>query len=205
MQSALAQENRKELVKMTSSEINRKATKAARSEAKSLKKEGWKVTPGALPLDRSYMMQYEFDEVTLMPKYVMGEAMSVGATYDAAKMQALELARQNLAGSIQAEVASMAVNDVSNDQLSAEQAESITRTVSGSQSRIAQNLKRTMTVVEAYRTLPNRNKEVLVRIAYSMEAAMETVKDAVRQEMQEKGEELHDELDVFFNQKFGQQ
>lgn len=81
MQSALAQENRKELVKMTSSEINRKATKAARSEAKSLKKEGWKVTPGALPLDRqldrSYMMQYEFDEVTLMPKYVMGEAMSV--------------------------------------------------------------------------------------------------------------------------------
>lgn len=151
------------------------------------------------------MMQYEFDEVTLMPKYVMGEAMSVGATYDAAKMQALELARQNLAGSIQAEVASMAVNDVSNDQLSAEQAESITRTVSGSQSRIAQNLKRTMTVVEAYRTLPNRNKEVLVRIAYSMEAAMETVKDAVRQEMQEKGEELHDELDVFFNQKFGKQ
>lgn len=209
MQSALAQESRKELVKMTSSEINRKATKAARSEAKSLKIEGWKVTPGALPLDRqldrSYMMQYEFDEVTLMPKYVMGEAMSVGATYDAAKMQALELARQNLAGSIQAEVASMAVNDVSNDQLSAEQAESITRTVSGSQSRIAQNLKRTMTVVEAYRTLPNRNKEVLVRIAYSMEAAMETVKDAVRQEMQEKGEELHDELDVFFNQKFGQQ
>lgn len=120
-------------------------------------------------------------------------------------MQALELARQNLAGSIQAEVASMAVNDVSNDQLSAEQAESITRTVSGSQSRIAQNLKRTMTVVEAYRTLPNRNKEVLVRIAYSMEAAMETVKDAVRQEMQEKGEELHGELDAFFNQKFGQQ
>ena len=99
MQSALAQENRKELVKMTSSEINRKATKAARSEAKSLKKEGWKVTPGALPLDRqldrSYMMQYEFDEVTLMPKYVMGEAMSVGATYDEPRCR-----RWNLPGKI---------------------------------------------------------------------------------------------------------
>ena len=199
---------RKEISKMTRSELDARASKSARKEARKYEKEGWQVAPGQLPLekqlDRTYRMQFEFDE-NMYPKYMMSEAMSIGETYDAAKMQALELARQNLAGSIQAEVASMAVNDVSNEQLSAEQAESITRTVSGSQSRIAQNLKRTMTVVEAYRTLPNRNKEVLVRIAYSMEAAMETVKDAVRQEMQEKGEELHDELDVFFNQKFGQQ
>ena len=72
----------KELVEMTSAEVNRKATKAARDEAKKLKKEGWMVTPGALPLDkqldRSYMMQYEFDE-NLYPKYIMGEAMSAGS------------------------------------------------------------------------------------------------------------------------------
>ena len=84
-------------------EMNKKASKDARKEAKKLKKEGWEVTPGALPiekqLDRAYMMQYEISESGL-PKYVIGEAMSIGEHYDAAKMQALQLAKQNLAGSV---------------------------------------------------------------------------------------------------------
>ena len=201
-------DDRKELVKMTSSEVNRKATKAARDEAKQLKKEGWKVTPGALPLDRqldrSYMMQYEFDE-NLMPKYITGEAMSIGNNYDGAKMQALELAKQNLAGNIQTEVAALTENTVSNNQLSAEEAATVTKTISASKSIIAQNLGRTLTVVEAYRTLPNKNKEVLVRIAYSMEAAMETAKNAVRKSLEEQGEDLHEELDVIFSQKHNQE
>ena len=82
---------RQEVVETTLSEVNRKASKAARDEAKKLEKEGWQVAPGALPLekqlDRSYMMQYEFDE-SLYPKYIMGEAMSIGTNYDGAKMQA---------------------------------------------------------------------------------------------------------------------
>ena len=86
---------RKELGKASKAELNSKATKAARKEAKQLKKDGWQAAPGALPLekqlDRSYMMQFEYDE-DMFPKYLMGEAMSIGGNYDAAKMQALELA-----------------------------------------------------------------------------------------------------------------
>lgn len=70
---------RKELAKYSKSELNSKATKAARKEAKALKKAGWLVAPGALPmdkqLDRSYKMQYEYDENNY-PAYIMGEAMS---------------------------------------------------------------------------------------------------------------------------------
>ncbi|MFI3319098.1 MAG: hypothetical protein SNH88_07930 [Rikenellaceae bacterium] len=62
-------------------QLKEKATKTAKKETKSLEREGWVVTPGALPiekqLDRSYMMQYEVDE-NYQPKYIMAEAMSVG-------------------------------------------------------------------------------------------------------------------------------
>lgn len=48
--------------------------------------------------------------------------MSIGENYDAAKMQALELAKQNLAGQIQTEVTALVENTVANKQLSQEQA-----------------------------------------------------------------------------------
>ena len=98
---------RKEIYKASKAELNEKATKAARKEAKKLQKEGWTPAPGALPLekqlDHSYLMQMEYDE-NMYPKYLMGEAMSIGENYDGAKMQALELAKQNLAAQIQTEV-----------------------------------------------------------------------------------------------------
>ena len=203
----LAQE-RSELVKMTSAEVSRKATKTARDEAKRLKKEGWTVAPGALPLDkqldRAYMMQYEFDE-NLYPKYLMGEAMSIGTNYDGAKMQALELAKQNLAGNIQTEVAALTKNTLGNKQLGNDEAATITKSVAASKSYISQSLGRTLIVTEAYRTLPNKNKEVLVRIAYNFDMAMEAAQKAIKKDLEEQGEDLLNELDAIFSHKLNQE
>lgn len=189
---------RKALVKASRSELNDKASKAARKEAKRLKKEGWTTAPGALPLDkqldRSYLMQYEFDE-NMYPKYIIGEGMSVGGNYDAAKMQALELAKQNLAGQIQTEVTALVENTVANKQLSAEEAASVTQSIMASKNLISQSLGRTIPVVEAYRTLSNKNKEVLVRIAYNSEMAKEATKDIIRKDLEQRGDELHNDLD----------
>lgn len=189
---------RKEIVKASKSQLNEKASKAARKEAKRLKKEGWNTAPGALPLekqlDKSYLMQYEYDE-EMYPKYMMGEAMSIGGNYDAAKMQALELAKQNLAGQIQTEITALIENTVANEQLAAEQAETITRSVMASKNLISQSIGRTLTVVEAYRTLPNKNKEVLVRIAYNGEMAKKLAKKAIREDLEKRGDDLHNQLD----------
>ena len=189
---------RKELAKASKKELNEKASKAARKEAKQLKKAGWNTTPGTLPLDKqldkSYQMQYEYD-VDMFPKYIMGEAMSIGTNYDAAKMQALELAKQNLAGQIQTEVTALIENTVANEQLSAEQAESITKSVMASKNLISQSIGRTISVVECYRTLQNKNKEVLVRIAYNSEMAKQAAKKAIREDLKSKGDELHKKLD----------
>ena len=192
------QKERKEIAKSTKSQLNEKATKAARKEAKTLKKEGWQTAPGALPidkqLDKSYLMQYEYGE-DMYPKYIMGEGMSVGGNYDGAKMQALELAKQNLAGQIQTEVTALIENTVANSQLSGEEAESITRSVLASKNLISQSLGRTIPIVEIYRTLSNKNKEVLVRIAYNGDAAKKLANDAVRKDLEQRGENLHNKLD----------
>ena len=189
---------RKMIMKSSKSELTPKATKIARKEAKKLRKEGWTTAPGALPiekqLDKSYMMAYEYDD-NMYPKYIMGEAMSVGENYDAAKMQALELAKQNLAGQIQTEVPALIENTVANKQLSQEQAASVTQSIMASKNLISQNIGRTISVVEVFRTLSNKNKEVLVRIAYNSNMAKEATKKIVREDLEKKGDKLHKDLD----------
>lgn len=189
---------RKVLAKASRSELNGKASKAARKEAKKLKKEGWTTTPGTLPLDKqldkSYLMQYEYDE-DMFPKYIMGEAMSIGENYDAAKMQALELAKQNLAGQIQTEITALIENSVANQQLAAEEAASLTQSVMAGKNLISQSIGRTIPVVECYRVKTNKNKEVLVRIAYNSAMAKAAAKRAVQEELKGKSEDLHKKLD----------
>ena len=189
---------RKEIKKASKAELGEKATKTARKAAKRLAKEGWTTTPGALPLekqlDKSYLMQMEYDE-NMFPKYLMGEAMSIGENSDAARLQALELAKQSLAGQIQTEVTALIENTVSNKQLAAEEAASVTQTISAAKNLISQSIGRVLTVVEMYRVLGNKNKEVSLRIAYNAEMAKQAAKKAVRQELEKKGDDLHKKLD----------
>lgn len=189
---------RKEISKLSKNELNSKASKSARKTAKQMKKEGWCVAPGALPiekqLDRSYQMQYEYDQNNY-PKYIIGEAMSIGGNYDAAKMQALELAKQNLAGQIQTEVTALIENTVANEQLEKEEAATITRSVLASKNLISQSIGRIIPIVEVYRTLPNKNKEVRITIAYNSDMAKEITKNAIKKDLNKKGENLHGKLD----------
>lgn len=189
---------RNEQVKQQRKALNEKASKDARKEAKRLKKEGWTTTPGSLTLekqiDRSMLMQMEIDQ-SGYPLYIMGEAMSIGENYDAAKMQALELAKQNLAGQIQTEITALVDNTVANKQLSSEQAASVTESVLASKNLISQSLGRVLPIVEVYRELSNKNKEVLVRVSYNHNMAMEAAKKIIRKDLEEKGNELHDQLD----------
>lgn len=189
---------RQEVSKLAKKELNEKVTKTTKKEAKRLKKEGWVVSPGALPLEkqleRSYLMEFEYDE-NLFPKYIMANAQSIAENYDAAKTAATSLAITNLAGQIQTEVAALIENTVGNQQLSAQEAASITETVMGSKNLISQSIGRVITVVECYRELRNHNKEVMVRIAYNGDMAKQAAKKAVRQELEKKGENLHEQLD----------
>lgn len=189
---------RKLIAKQSRAELNARASKAARKEAKTLEKEGWTVAPGHLPLekqlDKSYNMYYEYDENAL-PRYIMGEAMSVGGTYDAAKAQALELAKTNLAGQIQTEVTALVESTVANEQMTSEQAVSVVRTVQASKNLISNRLGRVLPVVELYRKVNSSTVEVRVTIAYNSQMAIDAAKEVVKAQLEEKGEKLHEQLD----------
>ena len=189
---------RSEINKLAKKELSAKVDKTTKKEAKRLKKEGWMVTAGALPmekqLERSYLMEYEYNE-NLFPKYIMANAQSIAENYDAAKVAATSLAITNLAGQIQTEVTALIENTVGNQQMAAEDAASITETVMASKNLISQSIGRVITVVECYRILDNKNREVMVRIAYNSEMAKKAVKEAVREDLKKKGEKLHEQLD----------
>lgn len=196
-----AKEIRKErqiIQKMAKKELTAKVDKTTKKEVKRLVKEGWVVSPGALPLEkqlqRSFLMEMEYDD-NLFPKYIMANAQSIAENYDAAKTAATSLAITNLAGQIQTEVTALIENTVANKQLAAEEAASISETVMSSKNLISQSIGRTIAVVECYRVLPNKNREVMVRIAYNGEMAKQAAKKAVREELEKKGDNLHEQLD----------
>ena len=165
---------------------------------KNYKKEGWVVSPGALPLekqlDRAYMMEIELDDEGY-PKYIIGVAQSIGGNYDGARMQALELSKQNLAGQIQTEVTALIENTVANEQLEEEQAATLTKSIMASKNLISQSIGRVVVMVECYRTLKNKNKEVLLRVAYNSDMAKKAAMKAIKKDLESKGNELHNKLD----------
>ena len=197
----------KAMLKMSNQQLNEKASKSAKKEAKKLAKEGWVVAPGHLPLekqlDRSYQMQYQYSE-DLFPKYIIGDAMSVGEVYDAAKNQALELAILNLASNIEKNITALIDNRVANGQLGKGEAVSIKQAVNGSTyiNIISKKIQSAVPIIECYRTFSNKSVQVRVVIFYNAKDAMKIVEEEEikiqiqkRAEREAKAEELVKELE----------
>lgn len=186
------------MVAVATTAVAQKVSKAASKQAKEFAKQGWLITPGSLPLDqqfeRSYQMRNQIDDMGY-PKFIIAEANTPGNSYDAAKMQALDIAKTNLAGLIQTEVTSLVESSVGNKQLAPDDAESIAETVQASKSLIAQSIGRVIMLVECYKINKNKTTTVYVSIAYNQKMAMEAAKNVVREELKKKGEDLHAQLD----------
>ncbi len=176
----------------------RKMEKAIKKEAKDLKKQGWIVAPGNLPLDMqlkdSYQKQMDKDE-NGYPKFVTGEAMTTGESYDAALFQATELAKLDLAGKISTEVTELIDTKLANHQLSEKQAASLVESVAASKTLVSQRLGRVLTPVVMHRDLKNGNIEVRTVIYYSHDLAQKAIKQAMREELEKKADDLSKQLD----------
>jgi len=190
--SATAQYSTKE-VKQT---LNMKPPKEIRKLAKDYEKQGYKEPVGALSIERqltnSWMKEAETDGKGF-PKYFFGNSTSIGETQIAAKLQATEAAKLDLAGQIATSVAALIKTNIANSQLNTEEAASVTKTVAASVNLISQKLGQVLPVVEMYRKI-DKNMEASVRIAYSQEMAMEKAKEVIRKSLEEETNILQDEL-----------
>ena len=130
--------------------------KEAKKEAKKLKKEGWQVPAGGFSIERqlnkAYMLQAETD-MDNNPKYLIGQAISGGSFYDAAKMQAVELAKAELAGNIATDLTTLVNIKLGNQQISAEKASSASEIIEKGKSLVSQKLGSTISLIEIYRNI----------------------------------------------------
>lgn len=189
---------RKAVAKLAKKELKERATKDARKEAKRLKKEGWLVQAGSLPmekaLDRSYEMYFEYNDDG-SPLYIIGDGQAKGGSHAAAKKSAQMLALTNLAEQIEIYVTELIEQTVANQEITQDQSVSLNKVVAASKSLVSQRLKNIVPVLDIYREEKGGRVESKVRLAYNKRAAMEVAKEIIREELEKKGEDLHKELD----------
>lgn len=184
--------------KVLDKELKKKAIKAARKEAKRLTKEGFKTPVGKLPLDKQLETAWEKQAELDMdgnPYWYIASSRAIGGNQSAAVLQATNAAKIDLAGQIQTKVSQLIEAKVANDDMGQEEAASLSSVVAASKSVISATLGRTIPLVEVYRTLENKNVEVMVTLGYSMQAANQAAISAIRKELAGKSEELAKELD----------
>ena len=184
--------------KTLNKDLKQKAIKGARKEAKQLEKEGFKTLPGKLPIDKqlenSWQKQVEIDSDG-NPYWYIASSRAVGGNQQAAAMQATSTAKVDLAGQIQTKVTQLIETKAANNDMGQEEAVSLTEVVGVSKSLISATLSRTIPLVEIYKTLPNKNVEMMVTLGYSMDAANKMAVKAIRDELAKKSEDLAKELD----------
>jgi hypothetical protein len=75
------------------------------------------------------------------------------------------------------------------------EAVSISESVTANKNLVSQSVERTIMVVECYRMNGRSTHEVLVRLAYNSELIKEEAKRAMRKDLEDKGRNLHNQLD----------
>jgi len=179
-------------------DLKKKSMKMARKEAKKKKKAGYFVAPGALPMDKQLekaFIKQNMEDDKGYPTYIVASGNSVAGTQTAAKLQATETAKLTLAGTISTNVAALIENSIANEQLTREEAATVTKTVAASKNIIAQNLGRVIPLVEMYKNIGSDNIQCDVQIAYDSKTAMDMAKQVIRKQLEEQTDILHEKLD----------
>jgi hypothetical protein len=166
-------------------ELSKANQKLLKKQLKEFKAEGWKVNPGQLPLEtqltKAFTSQSEVDAMGY-EVWIVGEGRSTGSVYDAARTQALTVAKGEIATKMRTDMTSTIEQDLANEQFGADEAESIAKTIVSQQGRsIDQQLNRPKTLMECWRKLPNGNTEVLIRCAISADTVSKLAKEAIKQ------------------------
>jgi hypothetical protein len=186
-------------------ELKSRTMRKARKEARQLSKDGYGVAPGALPLDRqvenSWLRSIEMDAETGYPKYITANGNAVGESITAAKLQANEIAKFELAGTISTNVAALIEGNVANAQLNTQEAASVTEIAGAIKNLVVQEIGRVLPLIEIYRPVGKNNVEVNIRIAYNSDMAVEAAKKVFRKELKEKTNILHEKLDKLLDFK----
>ena len=179
--------------------MKKKAIKAARKEAKQLKKAGYMTFIGQLPLDKqlenSWQAAYEIDPQG-NPYYIMSTQKAVASNFTAAQMQAMNAAKTDIAGQLETRINQVIESKVTSNELARNEASSLATFVSTSKNIVSNTLGRVIKLVEIYREpKKTKNVEVQVTVAYNAEVATREALKALKQSLTAEDVELMQQID----------
>lgn len=181
--------------RQSKSELRSNALKDARKEAKKYEKQGYTTMVGKLPMDKqieaAWMAQTKKTEDG-QPAFFVATAKAIGGNYNAAKIQADNLAKLDIASQVGASFAQIIDTKIANTDLGQGDVETLNRMISASKSVIAQTLGRTYTYVEISRATSKDAVEVMVTIGYDTKQAIAEAKRIIRKQLEEQASDLAD-------------
>lgn len=188
-----AQSTNKQLKK----DLKSKVEKDCRKTAKQLKKDGWKVMPGKLPLERQ-IQDSRYAELDKNKEgerlYFTGTHQATGGNYSAAKKIADDRARMELAESISMTLSELIKGKLSNTDYGEKDIEVIDEFVSANKNLVSVSLQGVYPVLEIYREKDGA-VEVQVMVKTNAEKALKQAKRAYKDKLYQQSEELAKELD----------
>jgi hypothetical protein len=181
-------------------EINKKAMKLAKKDAKKYRKAGWDVSPGSLPMEKLLEQAFIKAEIKTEKgnsKYLNADGNGVGETKTAAETQALAIAKLALASQIESNIGALISTAVGNEQLNNNDAASITQVLSNSKEIIAQNLGYIEPSFKISRVVPGNkdNTEVSIKVFYEVEQSLNIAKRVIKEQLKDKLEIQSEKLD----------
>jgi hypothetical protein len=154
-----------------------------------MKKEGWKVNPGTLPLDKltenAWKKQLQTDEKG-DPRYITADGDAVAETKTAAELQAIEMGKLQLAGLIESNISALISGNIANAQLSTKDAASVTEIVASSKNLIATKLGYVNPFYKVYKNIGDNKVKVQVKLFYDTKQSLQIAKKVVRKELKDK-------------------
>lgn len=164
--------------------VYQKTEKMAQKEAKKLEKEGWKTMglPIAKQLDETWVKMYD-REPNGYPRYIWAQEMATANTFAAAQSQADNIAKLRIAAQVSSSIAALTDIALANNEISAKDAASITKTVENAKVIVSQKLGRTFKTMEIYQEFSNGNYRVRVTMLYDMKAAVAIAREVMLDEL----------------------
>ena len=118
--------------------------------------------------------------MSVVTKFVIGEAFAIDSVYDAAHSQAMNLAKLNIANQIEEEIIEQLETIIDHPENSTSLFESVVNCTNS----VAKKVGRIITPVDVYRELPNGYVEVYIKAFTQHNQAINIFLETIQEELQ---------------------
>ena len=178
--------------------LTEKVVKQCRKDAKKMEKEGWKIIPGKLPLERQ-LERSQLAQLKTTDKgesfYFIGSANVKGGNYTIAKQMADNNAKAEIVRNISEAIASKMTQEFANLDLGEDEMEMNKEFIAATKAVASLTLQGVEYLTEIYREVSNGVVEAQVVVAVPQEKAYQSAKEVIKSELKAKSSQYLKDLD----------